>query len=98
MPARTRRVRGPSRQWPARPRDVPAEWSWRSRLLGLPEDLGDFLDLGEQLVSRGRVGRRLRPAGAAAGQLGGLVEQAVQLRVLLEVVRLEVVGPQHPEV
>ena len=33
-----------------------------------------------------------------AGQLGGLVEQAVQLGVLLEVRGLEVVGPQHPEV
>ena len=33
-----------------------------------------------------------------AGQLGGLVEQRVQLRVLLEVRGLEVVGPQHPQV
>ena len=32
------------------------------------------------------------------GRLGGLVEQVVQLRVLLEVRRLEVVGPQHPQV
>ena len=41
----------------------------------------------------------LRALGAAgAGELGRLVEQRVQLRVLLEVRRLEVVGPQHPEV
>ena len=33
-----------------------------------------------------------------AGELGGLVHQRVQLRVLLEVRGLEVVGPQHPEV
>jgi hypothetical protein len=67
-----------------------------SRLLGLPEDLGDLLDLSEQLLGHGRVDRALRARGA--GQLGGLVEQRVQLRVLLEVRRLEVVGPEHPEV
>ena len=37
-------------------------------------------------------------AAGGAGLLGGAVEQVVQLRVLLEVRRLEVVGPQHPEV
>src|SRR3712207_7348252 len=31
-------------------------------------------------------------------ELGRLVEQRVQLRVLLEVRGLEVVGPQHPQV
>src|SRR5215470_7251018 len=65
-------------------------------LLGLPEDLGDVLDLGEQGVGGGRVGAALGAAGA--GQLGGVVEELVQLRVLLEVRWLEVVGPQHPEV
>src|SRR6478672_4239577 len=65
-------------------------------LLGLPEDLVDLLDLGQQLVRLGHVHAALgtrRP-----GELGGLVEQLVQLGVLLEVRRLEVVGPQHPQV
>ena len=44
-----------------------------SGLLGLPEDLGDLVDLGEQLVSHGDVERRLGAAGA--GELGGLVHQ-----------------------
>src|SRR3984957_18100991 len=65
-------------------------------LLGLPEDLGDLLDLGEQLVGRLDVDRAL--GAACACELGGLVEQRVQLRVLLEVRRLEVVRPQHPQV
>src|SRR5690606_40877967 len=68
----------------------------RSPLLGLPEDLGDFVDLGEQLVRDRRVRRTLGAAGA--GELGGLVEELVKLRVLLEVRWLEVVSPQHPEV
>ena len=42
--------------------------------------------------------RELTLGAGGAGELGGLVEQLVQLRVLLEVRRLEVVGPQHPEV
>ena len=50
----------------------------------------------EQLVGHGGVQLALRAGGA--GELGGLVDQRVQLRVLLEVRRLEVVGPQHPEV
>src|SRR6516164_7513424 len=66
-----------------------------SALLGLPEDLVDLLDLGEKLIG-------LRHVGAAFGagrtsELGGLVEQRVELRVLLKVRRLEVVGPQHPQ-
>src|SRR6202034_1746011 len=67
-----------------------------SGLLGLPEDLADLLDLAQQLVP----GRGVRAALGAgrAGPLSGLGEQRVQLRVLLEVRRLEVVGPQHPEV
>src|SRR5689334_16608023 len=68
----------------------------RSALLGLPEDLRDLVDLRQQLVRGGHVGAAL--GAACPGQLGGLVEQLVQLRVLLEVRRLEVVGPQHPQV
>src|SRR6185312_11137070 len=48
-----------------------------SALLGLPEDLADLLDLRQQLVSYGRVGAALRARGP--GELGGLVEQLVQL-------------------
>ena len=59
---------------------------------------------------RFRQSRRSSPAGrrhlgvhralgaGSTGELGGLVDQLVQLGVLLEVRRLEVVGPQHPEV
>src|SRR5580704_18071633 len=65
-------------------------------LLGLPEDLVDLLDLGQQFVRLGRV--RAALGAGRPGELGGLVEQLVQLRVLLEVRRLEVVGPQHPQV
>src|ERR1700674_4160208 len=62
---------------------------------GLPEDLADLVDLGQQLV-------RLRDVGAALGaararQLRGGVEQLIELRVLLEVRWLEVVGPQYPQ-
>src|SRR3954453_9579331 len=67
-----------------------------SSLLGLPEDLGDLVDLGEQLVGHVAVEGALGAGGA--GELGGLVDQGVQLGVLLEVRGLEVVGPQHPEV
>src|SRR5229473_3511614 len=52
-----------------------------SALLGLPENLGDVLDLGEQGVGDGRVGAALGASGAR--ELGGVVEQLVQLRVLL---------------
>src|SRR5487761_685332 len=65
-------------------------------LLGFPEDLADLLDLRQQLVGHAGVVAALRARGAR--QLRGLVEQGVQLRVLLEVGRLEVVGPQHPQV
>src|ERR1022692_245648 len=65
-------------------------------LLGLPEDLVDLVDLGQQFVRLGDVGAAL--GATSAGQLGGLVEQRVQLGVLLEVRRLEVVRPQHPQV
>src|SRR3954452_25203222 len=72
--------------------DLPA----MSGLLGLPEDLRDLVDLGEQLV--GLAGVHLALGAGGTGQLGGLVDEGVQLGVLLEVRRLEVVGPQHPEV
>src|SRR3954462_13736950 len=74
---------------------VQLEWP-SSGLLRLPEDLVDLGDLVEQLLRLAGVDAALAASGA--GQLGGLVEQLVQLRVLLEVRRLEVVGPQHPEV
>src|SRR4051794_22071536 len=65
-------------------------------LLGLPEDLVDLRDLLEQLLGFAWVDGAL--AAGRAGQLRGLVEQLVQVRVLLEVRWLEVVGPQHPQV
>src|SRR3954469_24775110 len=65
-------------------------------LLGLPEDLGDLVDLAEQLVGDLGVPRGL--GAAATGELGGLVEQLVEVGALLEVRRFAVVGPQHPEV
>src|SRR5580658_9574480 len=80
-----------ARNWPA---GRPAQ-RLLSGLLGLPEDLADLVDLGKELVGGGDVGAALRAAGAR--QLRGLVEELVQLRVLLEVRRLEIVGPQHPQ-
>src|SRR5664279_69193 len=89
--------------------DLPT--SWRGRPLPGPafdqhgpsggcfcllEDLVDLGNLLQELRPGGRVGRALYPAGA--GELGGLVEQRVELRVLREVRGLEVVGPEHPEV
>src|SRR6185312_12444296 len=56
--------------------------------LGLPEHLRDLVDRVEQLLSLRGVLRLLRRAP----------EQVVQVLVLLEVLGLEVVGPQHPEV
>src|SRR3954451_25079013 len=83
---------------PGRPRGRPG--SGRAvRLgsgLGLPEDLVDLRDVVEELLALGRVHAALAAGGA--GLLGRLVEQLVQLRVLLEVRGLEVVGPQHPQV
>src|SRR3954447_18871657 len=67
-----------------------------SGLLRLPEDLSDLVDLGQQLV--GLAGVHLALGAARSGQLRGLVDQGVELRVLLEVRRLEVVDPQHPQV
>ena len=67
-----------------------------SGLLGLPEDLGDLVDLRQQLVGDGLVERAL--GAACARELGRLVEELVELRVLLEVRGLEVVRPEHPQV
>src|SRR3712207_3239523 len=64
--------------------------------LRLPEDLVDLGDVVQQLLALGGVHAALAAGGA--GLLGRLVEQLVQLRVLLEVRGLEVVGPQHPQV
>src|SRR5437764_3459680 len=82
----------------ARINAVPAlarRYEARLALLRLPEDLVDLGDLLKQLLGLGRVDAAL--AAGRAGELGGLVEQLVQLRVLLEVRRLEVVGPEHPQ-
>ena len=54
-----------------------------SGLFGLSEDLADVLDLGQQLVRLDGVGAAFGTRGAC--ELGGLVEQRVELRVLLEV-------------
>src|SRR3954452_23742197 len=75
-----------------RPRGTPGS----GRGLGLPEDLVDLGDVVQQLLTLRGVHAALATGGA--GLLRGLVEQLVQLRVLLEVRRLEVVGPQHPQV
>src|SRR6478735_8526248 len=75
----------------ARSRLVTRRPSLRSGLLRLPEDLRDLVDLGEQLV--GLAGVELTLGAGGTGQLGGLVDQGVQLGVLLEVRGLEVVGP-----
>src|SRR5438132_1083751 len=42
--------------------------------------------------------RRLFGLLGLAGQLGGVPEEVVEVRVLLQVLGLEVVGPEHPEV
>src|SRR5215469_6701645 len=73
----------------------PVQSSLRLGLLGLPEDLADFLNLAQQLVRFADVHVALGPG--SAGHLGGVVEQLVQLRVLREVRRLEVVRPEHPQ-
>src|SRR4051794_26383928 len=72
---------------------VSAASPW-SGLLCLPEDLVDVGDGVEQLLAllRGEALLRL------AGELGGLPELVVEVRILLQVLGLEVVGPQHPQV
>src|SRR6476469_6486032 len=67
-----------------------------SGLLGLPEDFRNLVDLRQQVV--GDLGVEGALGAGRTGQLGGLVDELMQLRVLLEVRRLEVVGPEHPEV
>src|SRR4051794_13512209 len=95
-PGRRRRAR-PARAGRARRRErAPARPD--SALLGLPEDVRDLGDVVEHLLPGLRVHGRLGAVRPATGGLGGLVEQLVELRVLLEVRRLEVVRPEHPEV
>src|SRR6266567_7771001 len=77
-------------------RGAQADPRHRLGLLGLPEDLVDLLDLGQQFLCLGHI--RAALGTRSPRELGGLVEQLVQLGILLEVRRLEVVGPQHPEV
>src|SRR5689334_12840217 len=66
---------------PSRP--APSRKTVPLGLLGLPEDLGDLVDLRKQVVGDLSVQRALGTAGA--GQLGRLVHELVQLGVLLEV-------------
>src|SRR3954463_16358328 len=73
---------------------VQLQWP-SSGLLRLPEDLVDLGDLLQQLLGLAGVDGAL--AARSAGELRRLVEQLVQVGVLLEVRRLEVVGPEHPE-
>src|SRR5215212_2572834 len=86
--AGTRRPRPSPRLGPsARPNDS-------ELALGLPEDLRDLVDLVQELLALRGVVRLLgRP-----GLLGCVPEEVVQVRVLLEVLGLEIVGPQHPQV
>src|SRR5215469_10654139 len=60
-------------------------------LLGLPEDLVDLFDLAEQLVGLGDLDGALCPG--CTSQLGGFIEELVQLRILRKVRWLEIVGP-----
>src|SRR3954469_12770276 len=87
-------ARGAHRVKGGDPTAPPFTASWRLLALGLPEDLRDLVDRVEQLLSLPRVLRLLR----CAGFLRRIPEQVVQVLVLLEVLRLEVVGPQHPQV
>src|SRR4029453_13232233 len=62
--------------------------------LGLPEDLADLVDGVQQLLSLRRVLRLL----GQARLLRRVPEQLVELRVLLDMLGLEVVRPQPPQV
>src|SRR5439155_26687152 len=70
----------------------PTRTRWRVLLLRFPEDPVDLFDEVEQALTLRRVLRLLRVAGG----FGGPPEEVVELRVRLEVLGLEVVGPQHP--
>src|SRR5207245_4519800 len=72
----------PESEWPAR--------RLAELLLRVPEDLVDLPDQVEQLLSLIRIGGLL----GVAGFLGGVPEQLMELRVRLDVLGLEVVGPQ----
>jgi hypothetical protein len=63
-----------------------------SALLGLPEDVVNFGDVLQQPPSR-LVGGRFSATWAVASSFSGFIEQFIQLRVLLEVSRLEVIDP-----
>jgi len=63
-------------------------------LLGRPEDLGDCVNLREETVGNGDVVGLL----GFTGRLRGLPEEVVKFTVRSEVLGLEVVGPQNPEV
>src|SRR6266508_6200764 len=69
-------------------------FAFRLRGLRLPEDLRELVDRVQQILALCRVLGPLR----VAGFLRGVPEELVQLRVVLEVLGLEVVRPQHPEV
>ena len=65
-----------------------------SRYLRLPQNMASISAIAQQAVGHGHVARLLD----LGGRLRGLPEQVVEVREPLEVLRLEVVGPQHPEV
>ena len=66
----------------------------RSALLGFPEDAVDFRDLAKKIIGHGDVRRVL----GVTGRLGRLPEKIVQLWVLFEMGRLEIISPQDPQV
>src|SRR5581483_7677588 len=74
------------------PSSPPSPWT-RSALAGLERRV-DLVDEPEQLVGDGHVGGLL----GVAGGLGGTPEEVVEVGHLLQVLGLEVVGPEHPEV
>ena len=63
-------------------------------LVGLPEDVGDLVDVRHELLAHRRVHGLL----GLAGLVDRLPEQLVQLRELREVIRCEEIGPQHHQV
>jgi hypothetical protein len=73
---------------------APSTRGWEEARPSSPEDLRDLVDRVEELLTLLGILRLL----GRAGLLRRPPEQVVQLRMLLEVLRLEVVGPQHPQV
>src|SRR5436853_2011124 len=86
--------RGPCWRWPCWAGERGQAGGSGLCLLGRPEDLVDLRDLVQQLLGDGRV---VGPLGVPC-RLGRLPEQLVELWVALQVVGLEVVGPEHPQV